>query len=394
MTEPYTYESLDLHTDQIRLLRIRPRSKWQKIDCTIEHVSLGAVKAEYNCLSYVWGDQPEEHTILINGKSASIRPNLFAFLLQASKRRKIYSSPIWIDALCLNQSSLDEKNHQVQRMAQIYKYARHVLIWMGPDNKLTPVWSSLLANYYLYHAGVKTIYTSTANCIGTIMSYNRVWLDAFSRVNRPYLYDSFRRSLRKPVYDLSCKEYWSRMWIVQEVMLAQYPLVVFNNGLLPLYRTMITHNWSSKSIPGRTSFDLNRHGPGEVVPLDRHLLTYKYQKCSDPRDHLFALRGLLSDNEAADITVDYSIDIMELFLSHAMKFAQTCTDHRWMRWLHSLGMALGVEIACYCHHAMLSFLQSAGIARTQIDTLRYDANDIFIYHIIARPIKNEAKYRS
>jgi hypothetical protein len=38
---------------------------------------------------------------------------------------------LWIDALCINQANIDERNHQVGQMDRIYKDAEEVVIWVG-----------------------------------------------------------------------------------------------------------------------------------------------------------------------------------------------------------------------------------------------------------------------
>ena len=37
---------------------------------------------------------------------------------------------LWIDAICINQASLKEKNQQVPMMADIYGGAARVLVWL------------------------------------------------------------------------------------------------------------------------------------------------------------------------------------------------------------------------------------------------------------------------
>ena len=37
----------------------------------------------------------------------------------------------WIDALCINQNDIDERNEQVKRMRDMYKQAFITLIWLG-----------------------------------------------------------------------------------------------------------------------------------------------------------------------------------------------------------------------------------------------------------------------
>lgn len=38
---------------------------------------------------------------------------------------------LWIDAICIDQGNVTEKNHQVQRMGVIYAGVKMVMIWLG-----------------------------------------------------------------------------------------------------------------------------------------------------------------------------------------------------------------------------------------------------------------------
>ena len=52
---------------------------------------------------------------------------------------------LWIDAICINQGDLAERGQQVGRMADIYKMATRVLIWLGPADRYTKVPTETLA---------------------------------------------------------------------------------------------------------------------------------------------------------------------------------------------------------------------------------------------------------
>lgn len=38
---------------------------------------------------------------------------------------------LWIDAICINQATTLEKNHQVSMMGMIYSQAECVIVWLG-----------------------------------------------------------------------------------------------------------------------------------------------------------------------------------------------------------------------------------------------------------------------
>lgn len=79
-------------------------------------------------LSYVWGAPEFIYPIRINGKEFPVTKSLFAFLQKATSYYPKHW--IWIDALCINQDDVNEKNQQVKQMLEIYSSASLVLVWL------------------------------------------------------------------------------------------------------------------------------------------------------------------------------------------------------------------------------------------------------------------------
>jgi Heterokaryon incompatibility protein (HET) len=42
---------------------------------------------------------------------------------------------LWVDAICISQSDVSEKEHQVQLMPKIFSHAQRTLIWLGDANE-------------------------------------------------------------------------------------------------------------------------------------------------------------------------------------------------------------------------------------------------------------------
>ena len=57
--------------------------------------------------------------------------NLYDFL--TARRSATEVLKLWIDAVCINQRDLTEKNAQVQQMGKIYRQAPRLRIWLGPS---------------------------------------------------------------------------------------------------------------------------------------------------------------------------------------------------------------------------------------------------------------------
>jgi hypothetical protein len=83
----------------------------------------------YSALSYMWGKAIAEYTISLNGTPFLVRKNLWDFLRRA--RGDSFGGYLWIDALCIDQGTVGEKNHQVALMGKIYSHADVVIVWLG-----------------------------------------------------------------------------------------------------------------------------------------------------------------------------------------------------------------------------------------------------------------------
>ncbi|ORY15938.1 heterokaryon incompatibility, partial [Clohesyomyces aquaticus] len=86
---------------------------------------------KYDALSYVWGrpDPLSPKTLEVNGGVLKITTNLHAALTAVMKGSA--NLTIWVDAVCINQEDLLERNQQVAMMSQIYKSATTVRIYLG-----------------------------------------------------------------------------------------------------------------------------------------------------------------------------------------------------------------------------------------------------------------------
>ncbi|KAJ2995685.1 hypothetical protein NUW58_g1206 [Xylaria curta] len=95
------------------------------------------LRPKFHALSYVWGSKAEPpDTIQIQGRaSIEITRNCRDALRQL---RHLYGNvSIWVDAICIDQNSREEKTHQIPLMRIIYTWAEFVYIWLGPGNQAT-----------------------------------------------------------------------------------------------------------------------------------------------------------------------------------------------------------------------------------------------------------------
>ena len=83
-----------------------------------------------HCLIKEWGDYVRNE--IHNSGSLSVTQNLAEALRHLRKEDDFRA--LWVDAICVNQQDLTERSQQVRRMADIYRSARQVLVWLGPGS--------------------------------------------------------------------------------------------------------------------------------------------------------------------------------------------------------------------------------------------------------------------
>ena len=122
----FVHQHLDLQRDIIRVVSVQPGEPCTAISCVVRHVPL---RSTHVCLSYMWGDSNDDRDIYVNQRRFTVSKNLWTFLRRG--RTRLSKEELWIDAICIDQENLRERNHEVQRMARIYGQARQVLVWLG-----------------------------------------------------------------------------------------------------------------------------------------------------------------------------------------------------------------------------------------------------------------------
>lgn len=128
----YQYERLPDET-YIRILALQPAQRiTDDIFCTIQAAPFSS--AQYEALSYSWakdktGDASQSRQLYVEGKPLPITQNLFEGLRRLRSTHEVRH--LWVDAVCINQSDIPEKNAQVALMAKIYRHAERVPIWLG-----------------------------------------------------------------------------------------------------------------------------------------------------------------------------------------------------------------------------------------------------------------------
>jgi hypothetical protein len=133
ISSKYPYLPLDTSVDTIRLLVLMPApvnkessNVDDRLHCQLIH-STFANPQDYIALSYSWGKDKRygNETISLNGTDFEVRENLYLALYYLRSKTSIV---IWVDAICIDQSNIEERNYQVSVMSLIYARAETVII--------------------------------------------------------------------------------------------------------------------------------------------------------------------------------------------------------------------------------------------------------------------------
>jgi hypothetical protein len=269
---------------------------------------------QYEALSYAWGVDTSIIEVGVVGSFRSngvlpIRPNLY----QGLKHLRYLDRPrtLWIDAVCINQHDLAERNVEVKRMDDIFKLASRVVVWLG---LASADGSTLHALNVLRYLGEQVEYSTSLAFLRAPTAQEMDWYDF--DIPLPFSEDDY--SAIEKVLECS---WWDRLWIWQEVHLANSQAVFqFGSDAIPwssLRRAILnlrerkhpTNNTLGKLLNARV--DLARDHKHEAV-LD---LIFKTRQAlyTTPQDRIFALLGLFDSKFVDKIVSDYSLPLVDVF---------------------------------------------------------------------------------
>lgn len=370
MSEPIIqrrlYDQLDPLQEQIRVLKVLPSSDpTQPIRCELRVVTLESAVSELHfcALSYVWGDTNKKRRIQVNDIDIDITVSLDVALRQFRDdppetllQPTPWSGWLWADAICINQADNDEKGHQVHMMGDIYCRAIRVLSWLGAPSEEP--------EQYLKPAFLAGLFSKGGWDLGAGFALMKRMATAFTQTSDESSRQLLLRDLRswdqsgvsvawRGVYALTHALYWTRLWIVQEVSLANRSghvllwgrdslsgphLIAFNIMLQEAEFTLLDvdrpdtipkRDWwlFSRMLPNSYSFDSSfdiqlflpelapgavRGLPASLMPL---LLAVRGIRCGDPRDAVFAV-ARVAETAHLHVEVDYNKTAADVYIEY------------------------------------------------------------------------------
>ncbi|CZR70120.1 uncharacterized protein PAC_20021 [Phialocephala subalpina] len=320
------YLPIDPSTRQTRLININPSANHSAtIECYLHTISVDH-PPQYKALSYVWGNVNDFMQIRLNGEAFDVGVNLW----HAIRRLRHQDKPevFWIDAICINQNDIPERNAQVLIMGDIYEQAEEVVIWLGEEAddsslafELIRMWGR--AGHLFFGSGDRV--STESEEAGTLLD------NVSTRAFEPRCSLALLRLLIRP--------YWRRIWVLQEVARARTRTLVCGNDRLDISPLFAANSFWEKIddpafadlVKGADGFiydaiiKLNTirafwHASHEVdTPVSIILYRTREFFATDPRDKIYGLLGLPA-LKSLHVKPDYSLTVEEVYtqFSHAV----------------------------------------------------------------------------
>ncbi|KAK3634150.1 hypothetical protein LTR22_019759 [Elasticomyces elasticus] len=321
--------------------------EYETLECTLHDVERGKSPA-YTAISYTWGDTAKQAAhITCNLQAMDVTENCYV-VLSTLRRLGLYG-PFWLDAICIAQSDTLERSAQVTRMGDIFRQAPSTIVFLCEqpyDGGRAPA-VALPALRYL-PGDIEELRS---------MSGSELY-DDYASLERSSQETAKRGTMLRPeIFYYS--PWFTRTWIVEELMLAQQLDFVTEDSeslvpwsiVLKAYRqwrersllsdipdiilmrhprlknrsssalqniqcdtrSSVTSRINDSIVPGTTAFDPQRLF--DVLEATRHF------KCSDRKDKLFAVLPLFS-NTPDLLRPDYLQSTFEVYRNLTWSFLQ------------------------------------------------------------------------
>ncbi|KAI0593279.1 heterokaryon incompatibility protein-domain-containing protein [Biscogniauxia sp. FL1348] len=300
------YHRLPKSSSHIRLLRLYRGSLGDELHGQIDTVDLSD-SVSYEAVSYTWADEDGKKSpcrqIFLGVNSTPFPITLNCYRALKSVRKEEADIVLWIDAICIDQHSTVERSHQVGLMAKIFSSATKVCVYIGEGE-----------------VGEDSIGAQAINILNKFAeddTTNDSWYDIFGYI--------FKRP------------YFSRLWVVQEVLLARSLSLYCGTASTELSASAISV--LKAKLPDIPSW-INLLPRSQDTALTLEYLLDVTSKChsSDLRDKVFGILGLLEGTPESLLEPDYSLTTREVLIGAATHIIQRTGS---LNILRQTGLGLG-----------------------------------------------------
>jgi hypothetical protein len=283
------YQELKAEDFEIRLLTILPSADFSApISCRIHVTALAqSPPPKYRALSYVWGDPRNTLEISLNGVSLQVTINLASALRHI--RDKEEEVVLWADAICINQEDLDERSKQVQFvMDEVYKDAEEVLVWLGEESEDSDLAMNFMESWPV-GKGQKS--GDGGDASDTNEDLKLTFESAFDAAAETALLALLQRP------------FWTRLWVLQEIVLAQKVLIVCGHRRVPFESFVHAQSMWQQTLAGYMD---NYSNPAGFIFLTK-LLASALSKIMETREQYHSYYSLKWSQPLLDLLMACSI---------------------------------------------------------------------------------------
>ncbi|CVK94881.1 related to HET-6OR heterokaryon incompatibility protein (het-6OR allele) [Fusarium mangiferae] len=282
---------------------------------------------KYEALSYVWGSPVQNRHMICNGQIFMITSSLDTAL----RRLRLVgdSRCLWVDQICIDQTSLEERSEQVSIMRHIYSGATLVNAWLGPADPEEATAAGMI---------ISTLAKRRPNEFREqeYFPQNDYLLELGLPARNSPAWEALNSMLNAP--------YFSRIWILQELALATTYTILWGDLVIPkaefMAFKMATLLLGMRHRDPKTQvLTLMKEDPYSSCPaVEWNIVTMVFaddyrgrirglyelvswaQGCqaTDPRDKIFALLGL-AGVRTYSIIPDYRKTESTVFAEFAFK---------------------------------------------------------------------------
>jgi len=303
----YQYAPLARDGSEFRLISLKHAAAWaQPISCEILHCKVSD-EVQYLALSYTWGSLIDRQEVYVDDKFVLCTRNLYSALQHL--RQPSEDLTLWVDAISIDQNNTDERSQQVRVMRHIYKNAKRLIVWLGPSSEDS-------------HDALKLVSAMHEH------SHDQTYIE--QKIADPNSLEDFYALCR-----LFALDYWTRVWVVQEVFSAKDIIIYYGNDsihwqTLADFQKLLFDNYDAqisgifRRHPSMRNYIL-WYGPyalrlvhGDLPPTDlpdlfEIVLQHASKEATNPRDKIYAFVGISKQNESYEI--DYSSSVPHVYMN-------------------------------------------------------------------------------
>jgi len=370
------YTAIDSAHGEIRLLVLEPATSYDDpLVCLLVPTFLSD-SPQFEALSYTWGSPGIPSEISLNGHPFSVQENAAAAMRRL--RHKDRPRTMWIDAICINQSDIHEKEGQLPLMQRIYEQAEQVCVWLGEPTESTEIAIEDLQNSFSQAPTATTEKSIVNNYMATLLGPSFPLLRNITSGTAWQWSELLGMELNcGDLRELLSRPWWSRVWIIQEAVLGKKVVVMVGGESFPwenIERSLervrkgkflqggqgvvelfgIVLNPEMYSMQDETFRLISRlraawHAGSLSTTIYEILYDFRHLQCTNQRDRVFGCLGLLgAGGWFPEILPDYTSSTKDVYIRAALSII---TNTRTLDILNCVREWRGVDKPATTSHA-------------------------------------------